>query len=81
MSIEVLVITEIFYWITEEEGHQLDEQTLSFLKKNIGDIINYLVSIADKFEIEILEVGIEKIKLNTKEYPASQVRGGYIEYD
>ena len=37
--------------------------------------MNYLVSIADKFEIEILEVGIENIKLNTKEDPASQVRG------
>ena len=43
--------------------------------------MNYIVSIADKFEIEILEVGIEKIKLNTKEYPASQVRGSYVEYD
>jgi len=43
--------------------------------------MNYLVSIADKFEIGILEVGIENIKLNTKEYPASQVRWGYIEYD
>ena len=43
--------------------------------------MNYLVSIADKFEIEILEVGIEKIKLNTKEYLASQVRGSYIEDD
>ena len=43
--------------------------------------MNYIVSIADKFEIEILEVGIEKIKLNTKEYPASQVRGSYIEYE
>jgi len=38
--------------------------------------MNYLVSIADKFEIEILEVGIENIKLKTKEYPASQVKGG-----
>ncbi len=43
--------------------------------------MNYLVSIADKFEIEILEVGIEKIKLNIKEYLASQVRGSYIKYD
>ena len=43
--------------------------------------MNYLVSIPEKFEIEILEVGIEKIKLNTKEYPASQVRGIYIDYD
>ena len=43
--------------------------------------MNYIVSIADEFEIEILEVGIEKIKLNTKEYPASQVRGSYIEYE
>ena len=51
------------------------------LEKEIGDRINYLVSIADKFEIEILKVGIEKIKLNTKEYLASQVRGSYVEYD
>ena len=43
--------------------------------------MNYLVLIADKFEIEILEIGIEKIKLNTKEYLASQVRVSYIEYD
>jgi len=43
--------------------------------------MNYLVSIADKFEIEVLEVGIEKIKLNTKEYLASQVRGSYVEHD
>ena len=51
------------------------------LEEEIGGRMNYLASIADKFEIEILEVGIENIKLNTKEYPASQVRGGYIEYD
>ena len=43
--------------------------------------MNYLVSIADKFEIEILEEKKEKIKLNTKEYPASQVRGIYIDFD
>ena len=43
--------------------------------------MNYIVSIANKFEIEILEVGIENIKLNTKEYLASQVRGDDIEYD
>ena len=51
------------------------------LEEEIGDRMNYLVSIADKFEIEILEVGIEKIKLNTKEYLASQVRGNYVGYD
>ena len=43
--------------------------------------MNYLVSIAENFEIEILEVGTEKIKLNSKEYLASQVRVSYIEYD
>ena len=43
--------------------------------------MNYLVSISDKFEIEILEVGIKKIKLNTKEFLASQVRGSYVKYD
>ena len=59
----------------------MDEQKTFRLEKGIGDRMNYLVSIADKFEIEILEVGIEKIKLNTKEYLASQVRGSYIKYD
>ena len=43
--------------------------------------MNYIVSIANKFEIEILEVGIENIKLNTKGNLASQVRGVYIEYE
>ena len=35
MSIEVLVITKIFYLITEEKGLNLDEQTLSVLKKKL----------------------------------------------
>ena len=35
MSIEVLVITKIFYLITEEEGLQLNGQTLSVLKKKL----------------------------------------------
>ena len=59
----------------------MDKQKTFRLEKEIGDRINYLVSIADKFEIEILKVGIEKIKLNTKEYLASQVRGSFVEYD
>ena len=35
MSIKVLVITKIFYLITEGEGLQLDGQTLSVLKKKL----------------------------------------------
>ena len=35
MSIEVLVITKIFYLITEDEGLQWDVKTLPVLKKKL----------------------------------------------
>ena len=41
--------------------------------------MSYLVSIANKFEIEILEVGTENVKLNAKEYSTKQNGGSYIE--
>ena len=45
------------------------------LEEEIGDRMNYLVSIVDKFEIEVLEVGIEKLNLIQRDILLHKLEG------
>ncbi|MBC8259473.1 MAG: nucleotide pyrophosphohydrolase [SAR324 cluster bacterium] len=81
MSVEAAEILEIFQWMSDEESRQLDQQKLQHLEEEIGDVMNYLVALADKFGMDPLEAARKKIKLNAEKYPASRVRGSAKKYD
>ena len=52
--------------------------------EEIGDVLVYLIELADKFGIDIVEAAREKMLLNESKYPAEKVKGKadkYTEYD
>ena len=80
-SVEVSEIVEIFQWMTEEESRRLKGKTLQNLEEEIGDVMNYLVALADKYGIDPIEAAKKKLAKNEKKYPASLVRGSSKKYD
>ena len=49
----------------------------------LGDIFIYLIRIADKLDINLLNAVDNKLKINAEKYPADKVRGSakkYTEY-
>ncbi len=81
LSVEAAEIVEIFQWKKAED--QLGEEELEALRQEIGDVLIYLIELADKFEIDIVEAAKHKLILNQKKYPADLVRGKaekYTEY-
>ena len=82
LSVEVAEIVEIFQWKKPED--QLSEGEREALHQEIGDVLIYLIELADKFEIDIVEAAKYKLTLNQKKYPADLVRGKaekYTEYE
>ena len=75
LSVEVAEIVEIFQWLTTEESVSFSDDKLAHLEEEIGDVMNYLVSLAGKYGIDPIEAAKKKIRINEKKYPAETVRG------
>ncbi len=83
LSVEVGEIVEIFQWMTQDQSGNLRPEKLEQLKEEIGDVMIYLTSLADKFGIDPLEAAKQKVEINKRKYPEDIVKGRsekYTEY-
>ena len=80
LSVEVGEIVEHFQWLTEKESYHLSSNKLEKIKEEIGDIIIYLVMLADKLGIDPIQAAKEKIEKNRKNYPVNIARGTAKKY-
>jgi len=80
LSVEVAEIVEHFQWLTAEESRRLSREKRQQLRDEIGDVLIYLASLADKFGIDPIDAAADKVEKNRKKYPAQQVRGKSLKY-
>jgi dCTP diphosphatase len=81
LSVETAEIVELFQWLTAEESSALGPEKRTALEEEIGDVMIYLTTLAEKFAIDPIEAAIKKSKLNARKYPADRVRGKSSKYD
>jgi NTP pyrophosphatase (non-canonical NTP hydrolase) len=80
LSVEAAELLERFQWLTEDESRNLPPEALAKVREEMADVLNYLVRLADKLDVDLLEAARDKIKLNAQKYPADQVRGSARKY-
>ncbi|MCH8619824.1 nucleotide pyrophosphohydrolase [Undibacterium sp. TS12] len=83
LSVEAAELLEIFQWLPTGRGGELSEQARAAARHELADVMNYLVMLADSLEVDLLVACKEKIALNARKYPVSQVHGDarkYTEY-
>ncbi len=83
MIVEAAELVEHFQWLTEEQSQSLPEDKRAEVENELADIFLYLIRIADKLDIDLLNAANNKIKINAEKYPADKVRGSakkYTEY-
>lgn len=83
LNVEAAELLEHFQWLTEEQSKSLDEDKLQQVSEEIGDILIYLVRLADELGVDLMKATLEKIEHNEAKYPADRVRGSakkYTEY-
>jgi NTP pyrophosphatase (non-canonical NTP hydrolase) len=72
---ECAELVEHFQWLTAEQSAALPPEKKAAVRLELADILLYLIRIADKLDMDLLEAARDKIAINEKRYPADQVRG------
>jgi dCTP diphosphatase len=75
LSVEAAELVEQFQWLTEAESDHLEPAQLQAVADEIADVQIYLVQVADRLGIDILEAATRKIVRNAEKYPTALARG------
>jgi NTP pyrophosphatase (non-canonical NTP hydrolase) len=81
LMVETAELMEHFQWLTEEQSRHLSSSKKEKIREEIGDILIYLVNLADKLSIDPLQAAMTKIDTNRQKYPAAKTRGKSLKYN
>jgi dCTP diphosphatase len=80
LSVEAAELLEHFQWLTEAESKDLPPAKLAEVRDEMADVLVYLVRLADKLDVNLLDAAAQKIEKNAAKYPAEKVRGSMKKY-
>ncbi len=75
LSIEAAELNEAFLW---KDASEVDVEKV---KEELADIVNYSVLIADKYNLDIKQIVLDKIKRNAEKYPVEKAYGSAKKYN
>jgi NTP pyrophosphatase (non-canonical NTP hydrolase) len=77
---EAAEVVEHFQWLTEEESSNVHPETHEEISHELADVFVYLIRLADKLGIDLIEAANRKMALNEEKYPADKARGSAKKY-
>lgn len=75
ISIEAAELNELFLWKKAEDVN------VDKLKEELADVFAYAFLLAEKYNLNIEEIVLQKIKQNAEKYPTDKARGNATKYD
>jgi dCTP diphosphatase len=80
LAVEAAELLECFQWLSEAESRKLSPDQHARAREELADVLNYLVRLADKLDVDLLEAAREKMAKNALKYPADKARGSAKKY-
>ena len=80
LLIEAAELAEVFQWLTEEESIHLSGEKKVHAGEEIGDVLMYLINLADKLGLDPVDAAMRKLVLNEKKYPVERAKGRAEKY-
>lgn len=75
ISIEAAELNELFLWKSPEDAD------LNKVKEELADIFAYAILLANKLDLNIKEIVLDKISKNAEKYPVSKAKGKADKYN
>ena len=75
LAAEAGELLEIYQWLTEEESNNLNDKIRKETSEELADILIYIIRMADKLNIDLVDSVNNKMAINEKKYPAKLVKG------
>jgi dCTP diphosphatase len=80
LAAEAGELLEHFQWLTEEQSASLAPDAMAAVALELADIQLYLVRLADRLNIDLVDAAHRKIEINARKYPAAKARGTAKKY-
>ena len=68
---EAAELVEHFQWMDGEASNHLPKDKHQQVKMELADVLIYLVRIADRLDIDLLDAAIHKMRINEQRFPVS----------
>ena len=81
LSVEAAELLEHFQWLHTGDAAELGPAKLAAVRHEMADVLVYLVRLADKLDVDLVQAVDDKMVLNRAKYPAELVRGDARKYD
>ena len=75
LSIEAAELNEAFLW-KDAQDVNVDK-----VKDELADIFNYAILLADKYDLDVKQIVLDKIKRNAEKYPVDKSYGSAKKYN
>ena len=80
LIVEAAELVEHFQWISQQDSGTINEEQHEAVAMEMADVLIYLVRMAERLDIDLLDAAEKKIKLNAIKYPADQAKGRSDKY-
>ena len=80
LAVEAAELLEPFQWLTEEQSRNLDDKQCRAVTDELADVQIYLIRLADKLNVDLLQAVRAKIARNAEKYPAAVFKGSARKY-
>ena len=75
LSVEASELLEAFLWKAAEDV------SMEKIKEELADVLNYAFQIADRYDLDVKQIMLDKIKKNALKYPVEKARGCAKKYN
>ena len=75
LSVEASELLEAFLWKAPEDANPVK------IREELDDVLNYAFQMADKYDLDIKEIMLEKIRKNAEKYPVEKAKGSAKKYN
>lgn len=75
LSVEAAELLEHFQWLTEAQSRSLDAAKKEAVGRELADVLLYLLQLADKLGLDVVQEAQKKLALNVTKYPVDSSRG------
>ena len=81
LAVEAAELLEPFQWLGEGDSPALPPATRAAVEEEMADVLLYLVRLADKLDVDLIDAARTKMTHNAAKYPVEKSRGSSRKYD
>ncbi len=78
ISIEASELNELFLWKKDADVEKINRERL---KEELADILSFSFLLAEKHDLDVFDIVLEKVKQNGLKYPIDKAKGKSDKYD